>query len=125
MAWIRPGFDSPWVHRFAPAYAGLRSASTKNMLTQKEIKKHLAELDPAWRQKRENDIDRIEREFTFSGFPAAIAFVNKVAEIAEQEDHHPDIHINYDTVRITLSTHSAHGLSKKDFALAAKIDALD
>jgi 4a-hydroxytetrahydrobiopterin dehydratase len=67
---------------------------------------------------------RIEREFRFPGFEQAMAFANKVAEIAEQEDHHPDIFIAYNTVRLTLSTHRIGGLSRNDFIVAAKIDRL-
>jgi 4a-hydroxytetrahydrobiopterin dehydratase len=66
----------------------------------------------------------IEREFRFKDFKEAIDFVNKVAETANKEDHHPDIHIYYNRVRIELSTHKIKGLSKNDFILAAKIDEL-
>jgi 4a-hydroxytetrahydrobiopterin dehydratase len=66
----------------------------------------------------------IEKTFQFRDFKEAIDFVNKVAESAEREGHHPDIHIYYSKVRIELSTHKIKGLSKNDFILAAKIDAL-
>jgi 4a-hydroxytetrahydrobiopterin dehydratase len=66
----------------------------------------------------------IEREFRFKDFKEAMRFVNQVAEAANKEDHHPDIHIYYNKVRIELSTHKIKGLSKNDFILAAKIDAL-
>ncbi len=64
----------------------------------------------------------IEREFQFKDFRKAMEFVNKVAEIAQQQDHHPDILIRYNRVTLTLSTHRVGGLSPKDFVLAAKID---
>ncbi len=64
----------------------------------------------------------LEREFKLKNFREAINFLNKVAEIAEQEDHHPDIYISYNKVRLNLSTHNIGGLSKNDFILAAKID---
>jgi len=67
--------------------------------------------------------DAITKEFRFPDFRAAVAFVNKVADAAERADHHPDITINYDRVRMTLSTHSEGGLTEKDFALASEIDA--
>lgn len=67
---------------------------------------------------------KIAREFKFKDFKAAMAFVNKVAEIAEAEQHHPDIHIFYNLVRLELSTHAIGGLSENDFILAAKIDLL-
>jgi len=66
----------------------------------------------------------MRREFRVPSFPEAIAFVTQVAEIAEQEDHHPDITINYRRVRLQLTTHAAGGLTENDFILAAKIDAL-
>jgi 4a-hydroxytetrahydrobiopterin dehydratase len=64
----------------------------------------------------------ITKEFTFKDFIAAMRFVNKVAEIAEDEGHHPDIHIHYNRVRFDIWTHVIDGLSENDFILAAKID---
>ena len=67
---------------------------------------------------------KIKRHFKFKDFTEAIAFVNKVAQIAEQEGHHPDITINYNKVTIELWTHSIGGLSENDFILASKIELL-
>ncbi len=64
----------------------------------------------------------IERDFTFKNFKQAMRFVNAVAEIAEQEGHHPDISIFYSRVKLWLTTHAIKGLSVNDFILAAKID---
>ena len=65
----------------------------------------------------------MEREFLHDNFLRAVEFVNKVAEIAEGENHHPDILIHgYKKVKIELTTHSVGGLSKNDFILAVKID---
>ncbi len=65
----------------------------------------------------------IERSFEFENFKEAIEFINKVAEIAEAETHHPDIFLyGYNKVRIILSTHAIKGLSENDFIEAAKID---
>ena len=64
----------------------------------------------------------VYRQFKFKDFKEAISFVNKVAEIAEQEQHHPNIKINYNKVSIELYTHAINGLSENDFILAAKID---
>jgi 4a-hydroxytetrahydrobiopterin dehydratase len=64
----------------------------------------------------------IHKTFRFSSFAAAIGFVDKVAAIADAADHHPDITIRYDRVTLTLSTHDAHGLTERDFALAAEIE---
>jgi 4a-hydroxytetrahydrobiopterin dehydratase len=66
----------------------------------------------------------IEREFEFDDFRGSIAFINRVAEVAEEEGHHPDIFIYYGKVRLQLSTHKIGGLSRNDFILAAKIDRL-
>jgi 4a-hydroxytetrahydrobiopterin dehydratase len=66
----------------------------------------------------------ISRTFEFDTFNDAIDFVNDVAEIAEEQHHHPDINIRYDRVTLTLTTHSAGGLTKADFQLAMKIDHL-
>ncbi|OHD71401.1 MAG: hypothetical protein A2W19_10410 [Spirochaetes bacterium RBG_16_49_21] len=64
----------------------------------------------------------ITREFKFKNFIEAMQFVNKVADLANSEDHHPDIHISYSKVRLELSTHAIGGLSMNDFIVAAKIN---
>lgn len=69
------------------------------------------------------DAKKITREFKFQDFIGAINFVNNVADVAEEEGHHPDIHIFYNKVLLELSTHSIGGLSENDFIVAAKIDA--
>lgn len=66
---------------------------------------------------------KISKEFKFKDFIGAINFVNSIAELAENEGHHPDIHINYNKVLLELSTHAIGGLSENDFIIAAKIDA--
>jgi len=66
----------------------------------------------------------LEREFTFDGFPAAIAFVNRLAEIAEAANHHPDIAISYKRVTVRWTTHSAGGITDRDRELAAQTDTL-
>jgi 4a-hydroxytetrahydrobiopterin dehydratase len=66
----------------------------------------------------------ITKECKFKNFVAAIKFVNRVAELAEQEGHHPDIHIHYNVVRFDIWTHAIDGLSENDFILAAKINEL-
>lgn len=67
--------------------------------------------------------DSIQRTFSFDDFNAAMAFVNRVAELAESVQHHPDIMIRYNKVTMTLSTHDAGGLTEKDFDFAKEIDA--
>lgn len=66
----------------------------------------------------------IEKNFEFNTFKESLAFVNKVGELAEKHEHHPDIIISYNFVRLTLTTHSAKTLTQKDFALAEEIDKL-
>ena len=90
-------------------------------LSAEKIKGYLAQLKNPWEVL---DNKKIRREFVFGGFKEAVVFVNKVAEIAEQENHHPDIHIFYRKVVIELWTHAVGGLSENDFILAAKIEAL-
>jgi 4a-hydroxytetrahydrobiopterin dehydratase len=68
--------------------------------------------------------ERLAREFKFPDFASALAFVNRVGEVAESENHHPDIALTWGKVAISTWTHSANGLSENDFVLAAKIDAL-
>ena len=64
----------------------------------------------------------IKKQYTFAGFPAAVAFVNRLVPEAESSDHHPDIAINYRKVTLTYSTHSEGGLTQKDFDGAAMAD---
>lgn len=67
----------------------------------------------------------ITRDFQFKDFHQAMDFVNGVAAIANEQDHHPDFFVSYNKVRLTLSTHKIGGLSLNDFIVAAKIDLLD
>ena len=65
----------------------------------------------------------IERSWKAKHFMAAMDFLNRIAAIAEEEDHHPDIHLTgYRQIKIEMTTHSLNGLSENDFILAAKID---
>jgi 4a-hydroxytetrahydrobiopterin dehydratase len=66
----------------------------------------------------------LERTFELPSFPEAIAFVNRVAELAEQENHHPDIAVSYRKVTLRWTTHSAGGITDRDHALAAQSDGL-
>ena len=74
---------------------------------------HWAEIDGA-----------LERELEFDSFPAAVAFVDRLAEVAEAENHHPDIDIRYKRVRVRWTTHSAGGITDRDRELAARTDEL-
>jgi 4a-hydroxytetrahydrobiopterin dehydratase len=66
----------------------------------------------------------IRKQYTLADFPAAIAFVNRLAPEVEAADHHPDILVNFKRVTLTYSTHSEGGLTEKDFAGAAAADRL-
>ena len=90
------------------------------VLTDAEIQQALASLS-GWQR---NGI-AIQRVFRFPDFKLAMQFVNKVAEAAEQANHHPDILLHgWNKVRLTLSTHSQGGLTEADFRLAGQIDQL-
>lgn len=82
-----------------------------------QIKTALA-ATPEWKKKG----NTIKRLYQFKDFPAGIKFVNAVARLAEKAWHHPDIDIRWNKVTLTLTTHDAGGLTKKDFALAKKFD---
>jgi 4a-hydroxytetrahydrobiopterin dehydratase len=90
-------------------------------LERTEIEPYLSQVSPEWRVK---DDKVIRREFSFKSFSDAMAFVNKVADLAEAEGHHPDFHVHYRNVIVELWTHAIGGLSENDFILAAKIDAV-
>src|SRR3954453_6666293 len=75
---------------------------------------------PEWELEKKH----IERTFEFDDFSESIDFVNGVAEVAEDEEHHPDIDIRYNKVRLVVSTHSKGGLTELDFGLAERIDTL-
>lgn len=69
---------------------------------------------------------KIKKEYSFKDFTQAIEFINKVAAIAQEQNHHPDIYLHdFNKVEITLWTHKIGGLHKNDFILAGKIDTLD
>lgn len=89
------------------------------LLTEDELTSALAHL-PGWRR----DGATIVRSVELASFPQAIQVVNRVAEIAENDDHHPDIDIRWRTVTFALSTHSEGGLTAKDTALATEIDSV-
>ena len=91
--------------------------------TREEIAK-LRPQAPAWELIEKDGIARITRAFTFKDFHAALAFTDQIGELAEREQHHPDIHLSYGKVVVETWTHKIKGLHTNDFILAAKIDAL-
>ncbi len=79
----------------------------------------------AWLTDREGwklEGDAIRKVFAFKSFRSSIVFVNRIATLADEADHHPDVDIRYDRVTLTLSTHDAGGLTEKDLELARAID---
>lgn len=90
------------------------------LLTQEQIGERLKQLDPSWRQEDKY----IVRDFTFPTFMEGVQFVNRVAEIAEELNHHPDFHISYTDIKLSVTTHYKGGLTTRDFRLAGRIEAL-
>ncbi len=84
-----------------------------------EIEQLLGELRLPWEVLEHK---KIHHEFVFKDFLEAMAFVKSVAEIAEAEGHHPDLHISYNRVVVELWTHAIGGLSENDFIVAGKIE---
>jgi 4a-hydroxytetrahydrobiopterin dehydratase len=85
-------------------------------LSKLEVSDRLKKLK-GWRL----DADTIKKDYQFPSFPKAIKFVNKVAEISEEADHHPDILISFRKVTLSLSTHDERGITQKDFRLAEQL----
>jgi 4a-hydroxytetrahydrobiopterin dehydratase len=82
--------------------------------------KELARQVPEWKLRANS----LNREYRFGDFFLAMSFVNRVAATAINEDHHPDMIISYDKVKLTFSTHKIGGLSRNDFIMAAKSDCI-
>tara|TARA_B110000914_G_C15305298_1_gene373005 strand:+ start:143 stop:451 length:309 start_codon:yes stop_codon:yes gene_type:complete len=97
----------------------------KNILTQEELEGKIKELVPNWKTgENERAVPFIERVKHASTYMEGIDFVNKVAEAAEANNHHPDIHINYKRISVKYWTHSSGGVTLADVQMAQKIDLL-
>ncbi len=104
----------------AKGFGGVtRSHVMAELIKADQLKTRLKKI-PEWELEKKH----IERSFEFDDFSESIDFVNAVAEVSEDEEHHPDIDIRYNKVRLILSTHSKGGLTDLDFALAERIDTL-
>ena len=90
-------------------------------LTGEEAKKYM-DMVSGWSLDAKGQ--KISKEFKFKDFIGAINFVERVADVANMEDHHPDIHIHYNKVLLELWTHAIGGLSENDFIVAAKVNAI-
>lgn len=84
-----------------------------------EVKAELSKLG-GW----EREGDGLVREFEFANFVGSVDFVNRLTPVAEEMNHHPDLSISWNKVRVSLSTHSEGGITENDFRLATKIDSL-
>ena len=90
-------------------------------LTYEQIAPYCEQISSDWKLVENK---KIRREFRFGDFREAIRFVDRAADLAEQENHHPDIEIHWNKVILILWTHAIGGLSENDFILASKIDEL-
>ncbi|OGC86937.1 hypothetical protein A2949_02415 [Candidatus Adlerbacteria bacterium RIFCSPLOWO2_01_FULL_54_21b] len=92
-------------------------------LSEGEARTMMHELEPDWMLIDGGNM--LARTLTFENFIKTMEYVNKVAKLAEQEGHHPDFSISYNTLSLELMTHSIDGLSENDFILASKIDEIE
>jgi 4a-hydroxytetrahydrobiopterin dehydratase len=90
-------------------------------LDRKAITEYKKQISVDWKVE---ELKKLTREFSFINYTHTMEFVNKVADLAEKEGHHPDMHVYYGKVVIELWTHSINGLSENDFIMASKIDKL-
>ncbi len=88
---------------------------------EEKSKQFSSKISPGWKIV---DNEKIVKKFPFDNFKRGMAFAQEVADIAEKEEHHPDICVHYSNVVVELSTHKIGGLSENDFIMAAKIDEL-
>ena len=90
------------------------------VLKNEEVDQALSSLKDWRREDKE-----LVRSFEFDGFPSAIKFVNRIAQLAEEANHHPDILINYNKVKLTLSSHDSGGITQRDLRLATAISGIN
>ena len=91
------------------------------VLDDAEIDERLGRLADGW----ERDGDTIKRTFKFDDFRGSIDFINRITPVADGMNHHPDLSVSWNTVTVSLTTHSQMGVTENDFALAAQIDELE
>ena len=90
-----------------------------------EIHKYQKKVDDWDVKKNTNEVYLLEKNFIFKNFIESQDFINKVSEISENENHHPDISFGWGYAKIIITTHAIEGLSENDFILAAKIDQIN
>jgi 4a-hydroxytetrahydrobiopterin dehydratase len=91
-----------------------------SVLSDEDVQARLAELGDGW----EKYGNSLRREFKFDDFSGAVDFVNRLTPTANELNHHPDLFITWGLVRVSLISHSEHGITEKDFELAKKLDEL-
>ena len=94
----------------------------KKVLSKKEVEKHLRDLSE-WKPNAKHT--QISKTYPFPSFIAGLAFIAKISVHAEVLNHHPTLELSYGNVKVTLTTHSAKGLTKGDFELAGRIEKLN
>jgi 4a-hydroxytetrahydrobiopterin dehydratase len=124
-------FALAWIWSLVTSLSLTREVSAANLTAVKAFGAGLVKLDetkiqtalaalPAWKREGET----ISRTFQFADFVAAMKFVNAVADLAEQVQHHPDMDVRWNQVTLALSTHDAGGLTEKDFGMARQCEVL-
>jgi 4a-hydroxytetrahydrobiopterin dehydratase len=91
-----------------------------SVLSDEDIQAKLGELNDDW----EKYGNSLRREFKFNDFSGSVDFVNRLTPIANEMNHHPDLFISWNLVRVSLLSHSEHGITENDFELAKKLDEL-
>ena len=91
-------------------------------LKQRELTELLDKLGGSWRVVDEH---HLEKEYRFKDFRTALAFINRIGELAETQGHHPDIYISWGKVKLAIWTHKIDGLTESDFIFAAKADIME
>ena len=97
-------------------------------LTREQLAPLLAQIDPAWEvletlSERHGRVAKLSREYKFKDFQEAMAFAARVGEIAEEQQHHPDLYVAWGKARVEIWTHKIGGLTESDVIFAAKCDA--
>ncbi|MEA2425147.1 MAG: 4a-hydroxytetrahydrobiopterin dehydratase [Thermoleophilaceae bacterium] len=91
-----------------------------SVLSDEDVEARLGELGDGW----EKYGNSLRREFKFGDFSGAVDFVNRLTPVANEMNHHPDLFITWGLARVSLISHSEHGITEKDFELAKKLDEL-
>jgi 4a-hydroxytetrahydrobiopterin dehydratase len=91
-----------------------------SVLSDEDVQARLGELGEGW----EKYGNSLRREFKFDDFSGSVDFVNRLTPVANEMNHHPDLFISWNLVRVSLISHSEHGITEKDFELAKRLDDL-